>query len=135
MIMIKEYNRRFLMFITAFFLGALAVVAQEIPEELINLGVQECKAGCKPSFGEKICQTLCRCAMGEFKNRLKLPEYLALKSATMEQNITPDQRKIMNSIAQTCDKQVEFDVPLPKAGKPVPKPGTKPVPKPGEKKR
>lgn len=106
------------------------VAAQEIPKELLTLGLNECKTSCTPAFGEKVCKQLCSCSMNEFKKRLNLPEYLALKSATVQNKITKDQRKVMDGIAKVCDAKLTIDVPKPKVRKPAPKP----VPKPGEKK-
>lgn len=102
-----------------------SITAQEIPKELLDLGIRECRAGCVPSFGEKVCTQLCSCSMNEFKKRMTLPEYLALKSASTQGKVTDAQRKMMDDIAKKCDAALTIPVPKPVVKKPVPKPGEK----------
>lgn len=110
------------------FLFSSAAIAQDIPKELMDLGLKECNTGCTPSFGKKVCAQLCSCSMNAFKKKMKLPAYLELQAALVKGETTPDQRKIMDDIAKKCDSELTIKVPAP--AKPVPAP----VPAPGEKK-
>ncbi|WND01842.1 hypothetical protein QGN29_09795 [Temperatibacter marinus] len=105
------------------FLFSSGIATQEIPQELYDLGMKECTTSCTPAFGKAVCFQLCQCSMNEFKKRLQLKEYLSLKAATLQGNISVDQRKVMDSIAKTCDAKLTLKVPKPKIKKPVPKPG------------
>lgn len=131
----------YFLYVAAVFCISCSLYAQEttktddkpIPQELYDLGLNECNAACTPSFGKKVCMQLCTCSMNEFKKRMKLTEYLALQAALVKGEVSKQQRAIMDSIAKKCDK--ELTIPLPKVEKPATGTKTGPTaPPPGTKK-
>ena len=85
-----------------------AVFAADIPEELLQLDLNRCKADCVPAFGEDVCTQLCGCSISEFKKRMNFEQYLDLSAGLASSSLKPEQRTLLDDIAKTCDAMVKM---------------------------
>jgi len=83
--------------------------AQEksIPDDLLALDHQRCMTGCVPGFGEQTCKPLCSCTVSEFKKRMSFEAYLDVSVELARNEVGPETRKILDSIALYCADQIE----------------------------
>lgn len=101
------------------------VSASEIPADMLNLDLKRCKKDCVPAFGEQVCQQLCSCSVREFKKRMDFDQYLDLSARLVRNNLKPEQRVMLDSIAKKCDAEITMPIPAPKkATTPTPKAST-----------
>lgn len=94
---------------TAVFLFSGGVLAQssEIPSELLDLDRQRCMRDCVPGFGETTCKPLCDCTVVEFKKRLDFSRYLDLSAQLSRGEVDPENRKMLDEIANQCAAELE----------------------------
>ena len=91
-----------------------AVFSADIPEELLQLDLNRCKADCVPAFGEAVCAQLCGCSVREFKKRMNFEQYLDLSAGLASTSLKPEQRTLLDDIAKICDAEVK--IPKKKTG-------------------
>jgi len=108
--------------------GGSAAFAQsaQIPQELLELDNQRCFQGCKPNASEAACKILCDCAVGEYKKRLDIDAYLKLTAQMSREEVTLENRQLLDNIAQMCVEKIrEAGVDVDKPTDPSPE-NTKP---------
>ncbi|UTW54411.1 hypothetical protein [Kordiimonas sp. SCSIO 12610] len=79
----------------------------KIPEALIGVEHQKCMRSCVPSVGEVACKALCDCTMQEFQKRMDFERFLDLAAELARNEIGPESRQLLDSIALYCADQVE----------------------------
>jgi hypothetical protein len=101
-------------FKSLFMVGALAftvaVDAQDrakIPSDLLAVDHQRCMRSCVPGFGETACKPLCDCTVQEFQKRMDFERYLDLAAELAKNEIGPESRKLLDTIALFCADKVE----------------------------
>lgn len=98
------------LFVLLFGFGGEPTFAQEqstIPQDLLEVDRQRCMQGCVPGFGEATCKPLCDCTVKEFGKRLDFERYLDVAAELAKNEIGPETRKILDSIAQYCAAEIE----------------------------
>lgn len=105
----KRFVRNILVLL--YMAGGSAAFAQssQIPQDLLDLDFQRCVNDCVPGFGEATCKPLCECTVGEFKKRLDFDGYLELSVQLSRGEITPQNRTLLDDIAQMCTAKIEKD--------------------------
>jgi len=84
-----------------------AVWADTIPQDLLDLDYQRCVNDCVPGFGETTCKPLCTCTVAEFSKRLDFQKYLDLSVELSRNEIKPENRKLLDTIAKYCTSELE----------------------------
>lgn len=91
---------------------SMSVMAQsatdkKIPQELLELDRKRCETGCLEQVGEQVCKMLCDCTISEFQKRLDFDRYLALSAQLSRDEISPENRLLLDVIAKRCTAVVE----------------------------
>lgn len=87
--------------------GAALAQNQPIPQDMLDLDFQRCMTDCEPGFGAETCKPLCECTVGEFKKRLDFPAYLELSAQLSRNELSDENRKMLDGIAGMCTSQLE----------------------------
>ncbi|WP_155860031.1 hypothetical protein [Kordiimonas gwangyangensis] len=87
--------------------GAAFAQNQPIPQDMLDLDYQRCMKDCEPGFGAATCKPLCECTVGEFKKRLDFPSYLELSAQLSRNELTEENRNMLDGIANMCTAKLE----------------------------
>ncbi|MFC4347593.1 hypothetical protein ACFO5Q_07015 [Kordiimonas lipolytica] len=87
--------------------GAVHAQSTEIPQELLDLDRQRCLSECVPGFGEETCKPLCECTVTEFKKRLDFSRYLELSAQLSRNELSPENRTFLDTVAQYCTAELD----------------------------
>ncbi|UTW57855.1 hypothetical protein KFE96_13610 [Kordiimonas sp. SCSIO 12603] len=79
----------------------------KIPQELLELDRKRCETGCLEQVGEQVCKMLCECTISEFQKRLDFDKYLELSAQLSREEISPENRLLLDVIAKRCTAVVE----------------------------
>lgn len=90
-------------------LAGSAVMAQsnKIPADMLDLDRQRCENDCIPTFGETTCKPLCGCTVREYDRRLDFDAYLKLSVELSRNEISPESRVLLDSIAKMCTAELD----------------------------
>ncbi|MFC3053186.1 hypothetical protein [Kordiimonas pumila] len=88
-------------------LTSLTAKADIIPKDLLELDKQRCLKDCVPGFGETTCKPLCDCTVAEFSKRLDFSQYLDLSVELSKNDLKPENRKLLDTIANYCTAEIE----------------------------
>lgn len=88
-------------------IASFSVRADTIPEELVDLTMQQCKSGCTPSFREEACEYLCKCTAGEFVRRLDYSAYLDLSVELSKNTVSEKHRIFLDTVANYCTGELD----------------------------
>jgi uncharacterized membrane protein len=97
-------------YISVVMLASIAAIAQDIqkiPSDLLSVDRQRCMRSCVPGFGEEACKPLCDCTVDEFQKRMDFERYLDLAAELAQNEIGPESRQLLDSIAMYCADKVE----------------------------
>lgn len=89
------------------FAGSAFAQSSEIPADLLDLDRQRCMRDCVPGFGETTCKPLCDCTVVEFNKRLDFSRYLDLSAQLSRGEVGPENRKMLDEIANHCAAELE----------------------------
>lgn len=95
-------------------LVATAARAQEppaIPEEALQADHAECMAGCLQNNDEKTCTILCDCTINQFREKLDMLRYRALRAEMQRGTIGIANRIFLDSMGQYCTGKLERLLP------------------------
>ncbi len=87
--------------------GAAFAQNQPIPQDMLDLDFQRCMKDCEPGFGAATCKPLCECTVDEFKKRLDFPAYLDLSAQLSRNELSEENRKMLDGIANMCASRLE----------------------------
>jgi len=87
--------------------GSVFAQSTEIPADLLDLDRQRCMRDCVPGFGETTCKPLCDCTVVEFQKRLDFSRYLDLSAQLSRGELAPENRKMLDEIANYCASELE----------------------------
>jgi hypothetical protein len=87
--------------------GAALAQSSQIPQEMLDLDNQRCVSDCVPAYGETTCKPLCSCMIGEYKKRLDFDTYLTLSVQLAKNEISPENRVLLDGIAKVCTAQID----------------------------
>ena len=87
--------------------GAAMAQSQQIPQDMLDLDYQRCMKDCEPGFGAETCKPLCECTVGEFKKRLDFAAYLDLSAQLSRNELSDENRKMLDGIANMCASKLE----------------------------
>jgi len=93
--------------VAGFLAGMGSAFAAPIPDDLLEVDLQRCMKGCVPGFGEATCVPLCDCTVREFKKRLDMDKYLNLSVELSKNEISEENRTLLDDIAQMCTAEIE----------------------------
>ncbi|WP_262691179.1 hypothetical protein [Kordiimonas aestuarii] len=88
--------------------GSAAFAQQkDIPQDLLDLDYQRCMKDCEPGFGAATCKPLCECTVAEFNKRLDFSAYLDLSAQLSRNELSPNNRELLDGVANYCASQLE----------------------------
>ena len=87
--------------------GAAFAQDQAIPQDMLDLDYQRCMKDCEPGFGAATCKPLCQCTVDEFKKRLDFPAYLDLSAQLSRNELSDENRNMLDGIANMCASRLE----------------------------
>ena len=79
----------------------------KIPQELLELDRKRCETGCLEQVGKQVCTMLCECTISEFQKRLDFDKYLELSAQLSREEVSPENRLLLDVIAKRCTAVVE----------------------------
>ena len=81
--------------------------ANKIPADMLDLDRQRCENDCIPAYGETTCKPLCGCTVREYGKRLDFDAYLKLSVELSRNEISPESRTLLDSIAKMCTAELD----------------------------
>ena len=81
--------------------------ATPIPQDLLELSYQQCYQPCRQGFDHKVCDTLCRCSVDQFKADMDFGQYLLLLESMSRNEVSDADRDYLDGVAKQCSDALE----------------------------
>ena len=105
----SEIARSFITALVCF--APWAVIAQEIPRELLRENLDLCKVGCGQNNPALVCEILCDCTVRQFDQNLSLDRYLRVTEAMESGGMLDEDRVFLDETAKICTAKLDSILP------------------------